>query len=306
VRGAVLRRGRGSLGLWLALALLWPIAVPAQVGPAGAVRITVPRANVRSGPTLDATVVTQVTRDTVLALHGVEGDWFKVRLYIGSLQIEAYISSTVSEQIEMTAAARTGRPEGRDGIVVVLRDDTGDLGLPPVTTGRLTVPGDAGSLQAIADVFPPGDTQLPGASSQTPVTWVWFVELDQPTLAVGSRRPVLVADFTDADGLDPAGLTAAIVRYAPASGGRRVIAAVAGRLDQAAGSDPDWDVMGRVMQDTVAASLETMAPGIVRLLPLADLDPGDYGVVIRPAGPDARDDRLEGRLFSLAWSFTIR
>lgn len=307
-----MRRGRGSHGLWLAMALLWPIVAAAQVGPAGAVRVTVSRANVRSGPTLDATVVTRVTRDTVLALHGVEGDWFRVRLYVGSLQIEAYISRTVSEPIETAVAAGAGRPEVRDGISVAVRDDTGELGLPPVAAGRLTVPGEAASLRAIADALPPSDLPLTDLALDTPATGVWLVALDQPSLAISSRRPVFVADFSGFDGLDPAGLTAAIVRYAPAVDGRRVIAAVTGRFEQVSRSDPGWDVMDRLMQDTVAASVAATAPGAVRLQPSADLEPGDYGVVIRPAGRDARagsvtrSDSPDGRLLGLVWSFTIR
>ena len=71
------------------------------------VKVTVPRANIRSEANDRAPVVTQVTSGTVLQLLSIDGDWFHVRVSVGSIRIEAYISKKVATLASAPPAAPT-------------------------------------------------------------------------------------------------------------------------------------------------------------------------------------------------------
>ena len=82
------------------------VAAAGLVAQDGAsVKVTVPRANIRSEANDRAPVLTQVPSGTLLQLLSVEGDWFHVRVPVGSLRIEAYISKKVAALASAPAAA---------------------------------------------------------------------------------------------------------------------------------------------------------------------------------------------------------
>ena len=66
-----------------------------------------PHANIRSEANDRAPVVTQVPSGTLLQLLSVEGDWFHVRVPVGSIRIEAYISKKVAALASPPGAAAT-------------------------------------------------------------------------------------------------------------------------------------------------------------------------------------------------------
>ena len=311
------------------LVILLPLlfAVPsvpalAQVGPEGAVRVTVPRANVRSEPSLRGAVLTQVTRGTVLPVQSVQGDWYEVRMSMGAVRFDAWISSTVCERIreaepdepEGTAGATTvGPPETRDGMSVgFLPASGGSVGLPPATARAVAVPGDETSLEGLAR-----QVSSPGAAAQAvsggdDVVWTWIVPGDAAAPALGDPQPRFIVSFGDLEDVDPADFTAAIVRLVPAPDGRRVLAAARGRADYDSRADEDWDVADGLRQDVVASIVTPLEPGTLNVQPREELRPGEYALVVRPSGGDdlAGTDVLNGRragvVFSVAWPFTVR
>lgn len=294
----------------------------AQVGPEGAVRVTVPRANVRSEPSLRGAVLTQVTRGTVLPVQSVRGDWYEVRMSMGAVRFDAWISSTVCERIraaepdelERTAGATTvGPPETRDGMSVgFLPVGGGSVGLPPASARAVAVPGDETSLERLARQLPAPGAPGPVVSGSDDVVWTWMVPADAAAPALDDPQPRFIVSFGDLEDADPADFTAAIVRLVPAPDGRRVLAAARGRADHDSRTDEDWDVADDLRQDVVASIVTPLEPGTLNVQPREELRPGEYALVVRLsegddlAGADVLNGRRAGVVFSVAWPFTVR
>ena len=62
----------------------------------GSIKITAARANVRATPDAKGAIVGQATAGMVLALKGVEGDWFHVEVMVGTVRVQAYIAKSVA------------------------------------------------------------------------------------------------------------------------------------------------------------------------------------------------------------------
>ena len=79
----------------------------------GSVRVTSAVANIRAAASETSQVLTQVKQDAVLELIAVEGDWFHVRVPVGIVRVEAYISKKVSK-IDTPPAAAPGAKAPRE------------------------------------------------------------------------------------------------------------------------------------------------------------------------------------------------
>jgi hypothetical protein len=294
----------------------------AQAGES--VIVTVPRANVREAPTTDSRVVMQLTAGTTVALQGVEGDWYKVRIGMGGVQFEAYIAKSVSAIVATPAGAATGgdaRGAGaadvgaaatvHDGMSVAWQADGASRWLTPETTGVIIVPGRPNSIEAVATALPSPEAPPPSAAG-APVTFAWTLPAVTRGPDVADKRPTFVVQMQDVPRMDAAKLTAEIVRLVPAVSGVQVVAGVPGRADQAIWGDSDWEVMRTLQQRSVRSDTEVLAPGAIRLRPAADLPLGTYAVVVRPiardrlAGADVLRGQREGVVFAVAWPFTVR
>lgn len=57
-------------------------AIPSAVLPQGRyIRITANRVNIRAGPSTSSVIVAKARKDDVFELHGMEGAWYKTRLF---------------------------------------------------------------------------------------------------------------------------------------------------------------------------------------------------------------------------------
>jgi hypothetical protein len=281
------------------------VGVAAQTG--GTVKVTVARANIRSEPNEKAPILMQAVSGAAYELKSVEGDWFRIQLVIGSVRAEGFISKKVSTLVSAAAtkpATTASAPATAvDGMSVALL--SGELtswlvphrAQPAVWRDRQVVSiADLASM-AIANEPSP----VAGASA---ATYVWLVDGAASVRVLPDRQPVFVVRHKD----DAA---PAIVKLGR-SFNRRVVAAAHGRADERARGDADWDLLGRELrQDLVRAVVEPVDHG-VKLRPAADLEPGEYAVVIRPvskkkvAGASALSADGEGRVFSLVWDFAIK
>ena len=277
-------------------------ALPLAAQDNQTVKITVPRANVRSEPSEKAPVLTQVTPETTLILLGTEGDWFHVRLgpdsRLGGLRIDAYISKRVAKIVPgaaapaaapspapSTGAASPSTEASAEGISVALTGSSGSSWLKPHSSRVIR-----------------RDAQ----------TWAWILSDSAADETLDDRRPAFVVLLKDVIGVNPDELTPMIVRLTPAAEGGRLIAASRGAADLAASTAPTWDPSKDLKQDVVRASIEVVQPGAVRIQPAADLASGQYAIVLRPAakrklsGATVPSTSGEGRLLALAWDFAIR
>jgi hypothetical protein len=253
---------------------------------AGMVKVTVPRANIRSEANDRAPVVTQVPSGTLLQLLSVEGDWFHVRVPVGSIRIEAYISKKV--------AALTSAP-----------------GAPaaPTVAASTSAPTSAGVVDGMSVAVDLSGTSKVSHDGQT---WAWVVDGSAADRVIDDRRPSFVVMYKDVPGVSPDDLAPALVRLAPAPSGGRLVAAARGSADLGSRAAADWDLSKDLKQDVVRSESQLLERGAVKIHPAADLPAGQYAVVLRPsskkklAGADVLSSSGAGRAFALAWDFAIR
>ena len=259
------------------------------------VKVTVPRANIRSEANDRAPVLTQVPSGTLLQLISVEGDWFHVRVPVGSIRIDAYISRKVSA---LTSAP--GAPAAA----------------PPATTPTPT-PAPAGVVDGMSVAVDLSGTSTwvtphPAKVSRAGQTWAWVVDGSAADRVFDDRRPSFIVVFKDVPGVSPDDLAPMLVRLTPAASGGRLVASARGSADLASRAAADWDLSKDLKQDVVRSENQLLDRGAVKIRPAADLPAGQYAVVLRPsskkklAGATVLSSSGEGHAFALAWDFTIR
>jgi hypothetical protein len=265
----------------------------ARAQDAGHVKITVAKANVRSEPNEKSAVLTQASLGATFDLRGVEGDWFKVVLYMGGMRAEAYISKKVAtlEPATPTPPAAASTPAVAEGMSVVLQTAAGTSWLTPhvaQATASPTVTGAAG------------------------VNWTWTVDGKSTASAFDDRRPTFVVLFRDIPAVSADDVAPVLVRLAPTDTGARVVAVARGRSDASSRREADWDLDKELTQDVVRVETASSERGTARLRPAADLAPGEYAIVVRPitkkplSGATVLSQSGEGRIFSAVFDFTIR
>jgi hypothetical protein len=305
------------------------LAAPAAVQAPERVRVTVPRANVRAEPSVQAPALTQATVGTVFDLRGSEGDWYRIQVIVSGVRIEAWISKTVSAMVPVdarvlpksaaaapTAARVRASAQFEDvarfglGAGLVLAGETRWFAPAAARVVRLAERVDSARAAAIA--MPVGTGRPLPESASAQMTWVWVVDERAPVLEVDVARPMFVVRFREGPGVSPEDFAPAIVQVTGTAAGPRVIAAARGRVDQADRAQVDWDLGRDLRHETVRVTLETRERGSAGIAPAVDLAPGRYAIVLRPlgnkrfAGASVLDDDEEGRVFGTVWLFEVR
>jgi hypothetical protein len=306
------------------LAVFVSVALSAQTN--GSVRVTATKANVRAEMSETSAILTQVNKDTLLDLLSVEAEWFHVRLQLGAIRVDAYISKKVAK-LEPAAAGAPGGPTAgaaaapkpkpdvipsRDGMTVGLMVDSNINWLQP-TTARLIQIGDkVDSIAKSAASIPAGDSLPAGASGSSQVTYVWVADGASAAKITEDHRPSFYVQFKEVPGFSPDDLAPMLVRLTPAASGVRVVGAVRGRADQATRTDADWDVIKDFKQDVLRADAQLAERGVVHLVATQDLPAGQYAVVIRLAtkkklsGASVLQTSGNARLFGVVWDFAVK
>ena len=255
------------------------------------VKVTVPRANIRSEASDRAPIVTQVPSGTLLQLLSVDGDWYHVRVPVGSIRIEAYISKKVATMAAASAPAATAPPPAPSA--------------PAGVVDGMSVAVDVNGTSTWV-------TPHPAKVSHDGQTWTWLVDGIAADRVIDDRRPAFVVVFKDVPGVSADDLAPVLVRVAPASSGGRLVASARGSADLASRAAADWDLSKDLKQDTVRSENQLLERGAVRLRPAGDLPPGQYAVVLRPSskkkvsGAAVLSASGEGRALALAWDFAIK
>jgi hypothetical protein len=87
------------------------------------------------------------------------------------------------------------------------------------------------------------------------------------------------------------------------------MSAMRGRVDSPARVVADWNVDKDLKQEIVRSSVELTSRGVAKVTPEADLEAGEYAVVMRPtgnksfAGSNVLSATKDGRVFGIAWVF---
>jgi hypothetical protein len=236
------------------------------------VRVTVPKANVRSEPNDKAPILQQATPNDQIEWRATEGDWFKVLMppnqALGGARIEAYISKKVSK-LQAAPAMPTSAPAEAPPPAA----PNADMHLVTMLLGS---GADSKLVQETpVEMRPAGNRQA------------WVVERTGTWTAIDEKRPSFTLSIGDQAGFTRKDVAPGMVRLGPAPAG------VAGLLVQTTKDGTDWK------GDAVGVLVDDATRGIIKFQPGKDLRPGDYAIILRviTASMDAGVK---------AWAFTVK
>jgi hypothetical protein len=147
---------------------------------------------------------------------------------------------------------------------------------------------------------------------QPKVTYVWGVPGPASSNVLQSASPAFTVDFSRALGVKPDDYEPAIVKLTPAQSTCRIVGATEGKPDASSSPAADWQVYSHFLEERVKVQSQKVAPGQYKISPAAELAPGEYAVVLRPAtktknfsGGDVLRAQGDGLMFDAAWTFQI-
>ena len=242
------------------------------------VKVTVPKANVRSEPSDKAPILQQATPRDQIEWRATEGDWFKVLLppnpALGGARVEAYISKKVSK-LEAAAAipsapsgATVGKPADTAPVVPKIDTHAANVFLGSIVDGTLL-------RQMSVQMVPNGNRVA------------WTIQNGGDWSVAPDKRPSFVVSIGDRAGFPAAGLAPAVVKLAALAKG------VTGLVIGSTKGDKDWK------SDEIPLEMTEGAAGVWNVKPSKDLKPGDYAIIMRPANSKALTPEI-------AWAFTVK
>lgn len=144
------------------------------------------------------------------------------------------------------------------------------------------------------------------------VTYVWGVPAPASTNVLKTVSPKFDLDFSRAIGINVDDYAPAIVKLTPAQNTCRIAGATQGKADMRSSPAADWQVYSHFLEERVPTKLEKVASGKYNISPAAELQPGEYGVVLRPiskdkkfSGGDVARAQGDGLMFDAVWTFQI-
>jgi hypothetical protein len=144
------------------------------------------------------------------------------------------------------------------------------------------------------------------------ITYVWGVPGPASSNALQSTKPSFTVDFSRAIGVNPDDYAPAIVKLTPAQNTCRIVGATQGKEDVRSTPAADWQMYSHFLEERVAADAQKLAPGKYKIAANSELQPGEYGMVLRPvskgkkfSGGDVARAQGDGLMFDAIWTFQI-
>jgi hypothetical protein len=150
-------------------------------------------------------------------------------------------------------------------------------------------------------------------SHRTPtVTYVWGVPGPASTNVLQTVSPSFVVDFSRSIGIKADDYEPAIVKLTPAQNTCRIVGATQGKADLQSSPAADWQMYSHFLEERVSTRAEKLEAGKYKVSPASGLQPGEYGVVLRPiskdkkfSGGDVARAQGDGLMFDALWTFQI-
>lgn len=173
------------------------------------------------------------------------------------------------------------------------------------------------SSSAMSSTVGQAGTILSGAlSHRKPVTtFVWAIANPNSANILQGDQPSFMVDFSQAMNVNVDDFAPIIIKLTPAPTGAhtsRLVGATQGKEDALASFATDWEIYSGFMEDRVAVQSQKIAPGKFKISAASALQPGEYGVVLRPvskskkfSGGDIERNQGDGVLFNTVWSFQV-
>ena len=150
------------------------------------------------------------------------------------------------------------------------------------------------------------------AHRQPKLTYVWAIPNSSSANTSTVSLPAFRVNFSNVAGVNANDFEPIIVKLTPAQNSYRLVGATQGKQDATSDAAFDWQIYSHFLEDRVPAKAEKLSPGQYRLSPASAIEPGDYGVVLRPvsrtrkfSGGDVERYQGDGILFDSVWSFQV-
>jgi hypothetical protein len=144
------------------------------------------------------------------------------------------------------------------------------------------------------------------------VTYVWGVPNPASTNVLQTVSPSFLLDISRVIGVNAADYEPAIVKLTPAQNTCRIVGATQGKADARSSPAADWQIYSHFLEERVLTKVERLQTGRFKVAPAAELQPGEYAVVLRPvtknkkfSGGDVGRAQGDGLMFDAAWTFQI-
>jgi Bacterial SH3 domain len=308
-----------TLSLLLSVLGLMALPNPARAQIA-TVRVAVARASVQQAPSDESTVVAHVTYGQELEVRGEQDGWYKVVARVGPARVEAYLPQRVVASKSPGAGAGDAASEAPSaplkvpGISVAADAAGKTTWLTPLRTRAVPVTAPVSSLGEVTIealmMALGGLTKLP-PDPAADVTWVWAAPRQDASLIPG-RSPSFFVSYRDAQGVNIADLTVAVIRLVPAAGPWSLVGMSRQSAASADSADANWTISRELKDEAVTTTNRGTAVGVMDVRLNAPLAAGTYAVVLRPffprkyAGRDVLGSDGIGLVFSYAWPFAIK
>jgi hypothetical protein len=236
------------------------------------VKVTVPKANVRSEPSDKAPILQQATPQDQIEWRATEGDWFKVLMppnpALGGARVEAYISRKVSKLLAPAPAVSAPKViEPAPPAVPVIDTHAANVFLGSIVDGTLL-------KQMSVQIVRAGNRDA------------WTIQNPGDWSVAADRRPSFVVSIGDRAPFSSAGLTPSIVKLASA-------ADVTSFTIGSTKGGKDWKA------EEISTEMTESAADVWNIKPSRDLKPGSYAIVMRPLNSKALAPEV-------AWAFTVK
>jgi hypothetical protein len=151
--------------------------------------------------------------------------------------------------------------------------------------------------------------------SKPAVTYIWAIPGSDSQFQTNVRTPRFEVEFAGMMNLNPDDFEPVIVKLTPAASqpACRLVGATQGKEDAASKSAIDWQVYSGFLEDQAPVQRSKHSTGTYEIAVTSPLEPGEYGVVLRPlsrnfrfSGADIARNQGAGKAFNSVWSFKVR
>ena len=150
------------------------------------------------------------------------------------------------------------------------------------------------------------------AQRKPSVTYVWGVPNPASANILRTDAPAFLVDFSEARNANPDDFAPVLVRLTPAQNTCRIVGASQGKQDAGSSAAADWEIYSHFLEERVTSRSQKLGRGKYRISPAAELEPGEYGLVLRPiskskkfSGGEVARAQGEGLMFDAVWTFQI-
>jgi len=150
------------------------------------------------------------------------------------------------------------------------------------------------------------------AQRKPSVTYVWGVPNPASANVLQTDAPTFSVDFSNARNANPDDFAPVLIRLTPAQNTCRIVGASQGKQDAGSSAAADWEIYSHFLEERVTSQSQKLGRGKYRISPASELEPGEYGLVLRPiskskkfSGGQVARAQGEGLMFDAVWTFQV-